>query len=130
MDDLDHKTDEELNELFAVEVAGWTYRTFPDGALPHVKHWQDAVQNTVSLHTQGAFCASADAVLPYLDAFMWVARNTLDCGRFAEHLSVPAENGLHSVKVITDGIEHVGVASTFARAAVLALIRAKKEIKS
>jgi hypothetical protein len=29
----------ELDALVAERVMGWTYKTFPDGVLPHVKHW-------------------------------------------------------------------------------------------
>jgi hypothetical protein len=29
----------ELDALIAEKVMGWTYKTFPDGVLPHVKHW-------------------------------------------------------------------------------------------
>jgi hypothetical protein len=33
------KAGRELNELIAEKVMGWRYVTFPDGAMPHVKHW-------------------------------------------------------------------------------------------
>jgi hypothetical protein len=33
------KAGRELNELVAEKVMGWRYVTFPDGAMPHVKHW-------------------------------------------------------------------------------------------
>lgn len=33
------KAGRELDTLVAEKVMGWTYRTFPDGACPLVKHW-------------------------------------------------------------------------------------------
>lgn len=33
------KAGRELDALVAEKVMGWTYRTFPDGACPLVKHW-------------------------------------------------------------------------------------------
>ena len=29
----------ELDQLAAEHVMGWSYQTFPDGTLPHVRHW-------------------------------------------------------------------------------------------
>lgn len=33
------KVGRELDGLIAEKVMGWTYKTFPDGACPTVKHW-------------------------------------------------------------------------------------------
>ena len=31
----------DLDERAALEVMGWSFQTFPDGPVPHVKHWYE-----------------------------------------------------------------------------------------
>lgn len=128
-ENLDTMSDAELNELFAVEIAGWTIKRFwpscdmrtdtskpchqwyrPDGSLYSSDPW---------------FCTDANAVLPWLAKMnsasavlrTWIA--TPDwCVTIKECVG---ENG--------ERLEAQGVAPTFARAAVLALIRINRATK-
>lgn len=38
------KAGRELDVLVAEKVMGWTYKTFPEGACPHIKHWYSGEQ--------------------------------------------------------------------------------------
>lgn len=68
---LTNPTADELSAAVAERVAGWTYETFPHGACPHVKHWKNEAGETVSIHMDGRFATSADAVLPLLERDGW-----------------------------------------------------------
>jgi hypothetical protein len=79
-DDLDSKTDAELNELFAVEVAGWTRM---DHMLYDVGDYRGIGARERSdgkwITNEVPFATSADAVLPYVevDPTMEVSRTKL-----------------------------------------------------
>lgn len=120
-DELESKTDAELNELFAVEVAGWRWHTFPNGALPSVKHWKDADDKYTSIHTAGNVCTDANAVLPWLEKHPNAVLVLVDG---AWHCDLNCEEGAgETFNIVTVASSE---AKTFARAAVLALIRAKR----
>jgi hypothetical protein len=63
-DNLDQLTDAELSEVFAVEVAGWTFQTFPNGTCPNVKHWSKPDGTITSIYTHGNFTTAATASAP------------------------------------------------------------------
>lgn len=48
-----------LAAMFAERVLGWTYKTYPDGVCPHIKHWSDADGN-LRLRSDMRFTASLD----------------------------------------------------------------------
>lgn len=64
---LVNPSDADLQEAFAVNVAKWTFITFPTGACPNIKHWKDSGGKHVSIHMDGRWIDSADAVLPWLE---------------------------------------------------------------
>lgn len=101
-DDLDYKSDAELNELFAVELAGMEQVTRALWAFPG-----DLPQSLT-------FCASADAVLPWLEKHRYL--RILFCRETPVRWEVAKE----------DSPTVYAVASSFPRAAVIALIRAKR----
>lgn len=122
-DDLDSKTDAELNELFAVEVAELEKC---DAWLPAF-HWSTGFQKGHCDHVNCTprqlwprqYCTKADLVLPWLEK----------AGYCAEYFG-----GNGNTVVFIDGPpkSRAGNAKGFARAAVLALIRmhrAKKEAR-
>lgn len=115
----------ELGETFAVEVAGWRARraegyvaayeiVFADGSLSDIKYGSASHAFAV----EARFASSADAVLPWLMKYdSWMA-----------------QHGIGDVMVSTDHDHgdpdgYVGIAPTFARAACIALIRAKRAEK-
>ncbi len=122
-DDLDSKSDSELNEIFAVEVMGKIlYEDKQPGANGR-KYWEEDGGSTVFYLPDQTFCADANAVLPWIE----VQADT------APHQQAAAQfNGTEwSVVLFTDfDCPHPGsrrgVASTFARAAVIAIIRVKR----
>ncbi len=120
-DDLDNKSDAELNELFAVEVAGWqvgNHGLFWDsdnreahiikGGLLHQKRTAMGLPSEPQFCVD--FCTDANAVLLWLEKGAW---NLWFEGK--QWYRVTVEVGLVG--------EYDGHAPTFARAAVLALIR-------
>lgn len=114
-DELDKMTDAELNEAFAVEVAGWTFKTFPKGACPDVKHWATAEGEPTSIYQKGNYCADANAVLPFL----------LKCRNWRTE-----SFGSQEIWTTVDAPEYGdAVAPTFGRSATLALLRAKRAAK-
>lgn len=111
-----------LNAAFAERVAGWTWRTFPDGACPDIKHWRDQNGEVVSIYMDGRFTRSMDAVLPYLSGEQWcacTANSEWQTGFKGDAWCVWA--GSHD-EVFPDVMAH---APTLPHAAVVALLRAK-----
>src|SRR6185436_12944295 len=132
-DDLDSKTDAELNELFAVEVAE-IFKIVPitsfhkrkgiaalfrgdvikrEGSQPYTPEairWKDGKYGGDKIPD---FCADATAVIPQLNRGRW---NSYFEGEAIHRVTV--ERGLIG--------EWDGNAPTFERAAVIALLRAKR----
>ncbi len=103
--DLSQLTDAQLSEAFAVEVAGMerlthTLWVFPGGLAQPLN-----------------FATSADAVLPYLKATGWTSYSGGD-----------ANPPFKAVRVSVDraGHDFDGYAPTFARAACIALLLARR----
>ncbi len=97
MDDLHPKTNDELNELFAVEVANLI---------------REAAQCA-------AYCTDANAVLSFLETHDKI---------MITH--APIDDWFVSVRDGPEGCKWYGGIGTFARAAVLALIRIKRADQS
>ena len=122
---LTNPTDAQLNEAFAVHVAGWTWNEFkPSGFGPVIQgYWNGADGYYVC--NKANFVNSADAVLPWLEKKqVWeaifnnnpytgsVGTSVLVADSFTEDLKEPSgRSGWVSAK-------------TFAKAAVIALLRA------
>jgi hypothetical protein len=112
-DQLDQMTDAQLSEAVAVECAGWTQ-------LPPVNSggdwWQDS---TGQIAIDGPdFAIDANAVLPLLGLIHWWHISFAD-GKYIMELDTGNN----------DKIETVSLAPTFARAACIALLRAKRSKK-
>ena len=143
-DSLESLSDLELNEVFAVEVCGWTAGEGKwiddnggDGycssgySLEWEGHWIDDGKRKFP-RTALAFSSSADAVLPYLEkashervAFtdsIWYDKMG---DYWTVELRVPARQAPARDK-IEIGASH----ASFARAACLALVKAHKAAKS
>lgn len=109
-------TTDELNRLFAEREAGWSrkpqfdYHTGYEGRL--VEMWGRDTGELIPAEKLPDYCASADAVLPWLMAGgVWAAEHAFD--------------GVDVVVCDANGQEHRAKAPTFAEAAVRALLRAK-----
>jgi hypothetical protein len=144
-DDLDTLSDAQLNELFAVEAAGYVLYTErrepPMSKLETPERWcyRDRegtfyLGEPYSLHADAyaeiglrhgymwarpKFCADMNAVLPVLEKYQWQSTrwDGRKCGREADGLTYWV-----NVPMGAAGSTE-GVAPTLARAAVLALIR-------
>lgn len=113
-DNLDTLSDAELNECFAVEVAGWK-RANPEETRERYQHWlppgKQPVKNIIYTARPESFSTDANAVLPWLEKDgIW------------ECVFVGCRGG-YAVSV---GHGPDSEARTFARAACIALIRAKR----
>ena len=111
-DDLEQMTDEHLNELFAIEVAGWTRM---HSSLPSFSGWMDGdMPKGRTLH----FATSADAVLPWLE-------------KRAPYVSIGIYGTGWCVTIFDHNFNNIwtGVNMSFARAVCIALIRFKKITK-
>lgn len=135
-DELDSLPDSALNELFAVEVAGFAWVS--DHSMrkcwllaPHsLKHPMFAAMTRsldFDVRDRGSlidWCTDANAVLPWLEKY----QNALPCwiaGSWQTTISKEVGEG-ETFDVVALGDAE---APTFARAAVLALIRAKRASK-
>lgn len=134
-DNLDTLPDAELSEVFAIEVAGYIRTETPDARTDTYdsRVWTDQDGNTFvsspysvfNLRKYGhewekaTFAASADAVIPYLDTYGWdVAHMRCRDGTTIRRLYLRSQ--CHEVLGACE------VATTFPRAACIALIRAKR----
>lgn len=111
----DALNDAQLSEVFAVEVAGWAIHS------RNTACWVDAAERDGMMERVHAFvgelefATSADAVLPFLEATKnWSG---------AAYPHARDSQAKHSVCI---EFNHVGCSSTFARAACIALLRAKR----
>lgn len=134
-DDLDQKTDAELNEIFAVEVAG--LRKVPaedygaDGFWEKVPHPRALVSG--GRFTLPFFSTDANAVLPYIHEFGLQKFPGGEPYYFEAKSPICREQGWmlrlmfahHDGDIVSEQTE----APTFARAACIALIRAKRAEK-
>jgi len=75
-DDLDSQTDQTLNELFALEVAGWWYDAGNEATMT-APRWRSP-DGTWTAYLN--FCSDANAVLPHLEKWkscdIWYHRLT------------------------------------------------------
>lgn len=103
-DGLEQKTDAELNEIFVAEVCDVKF--FDDGVNHHLTTWP--------------FCSDANAVLPWLEKQRWHTAPRYPAEPYSVAVRLPPG-------VLVGGVDwDAGQAPTFARAAVIALIRAKR----
>ena len=119
MNALDQLTDRELSEVFAVEVAGWEIAHFNHPTYGRIGYKvQEELQDDVGWEFPG-FATSADAVLPFLErmCFFTAGREPHLDGK-PWYVAVAATE--------EEGQLNSGLAPTFARAACIALIKAKR----
>lgn len=114
-DNLDTLTDSELNELFAVEVAGLKKH----GEGVDGRGWYHSPPPMRAISPVGAFTTDANAVLPWLE-------KELSFNIDRTHLADDDQLYRVSLRKNRDGI---GLGPTLARAAVIALLRAKRASK-
>jgi hypothetical protein len=122
-DELDSLSDDKLSECFAVEVAGWTFVTYPNGSCPHIKHWRDEDGCAASIYVDGAFATVANAVLPWLEKGM--ATCYREDGEWSVSIKVRSKNPAWDYESLARS-----TAPSFPRAACIALIRAHRASKS
>jgi len=117
VDDLDNKTNPQLNEIFAVEVAALEVRkALSDG----VDYWCRPRGGFAWLCGE-EYADSADAVLPWLSKCDWVGINrNSNTKKWDVQLDLDSDNE----------IETAAKSATFARAATIALIRAERMKKA
>lgn len=120
-DSLDSLPDAKLSEVFALDVAGW--KKVEDCG------WSDSDDEMIWDYAEDelaspVFAKSADAVLPYIDA-MGLAEVNQWLANFGEPIPVKKWH----VRVLVRGQFVEGEATTFTRAACIALIRAKRAQK-
>ena len=136
-DDLETKTDAELNNLFAVEVAGWIPKShgllwdavgsrshiIADGVL-HRKRTQMGLPTDKPFLVD--FCTDANAVLPWLEKYGVTHYYTASRGHIVMlYLHGTDKNGTPSSSCAGYYMEP-NPPTTFARATVIALLRAKR----
>ncbi len=117
-DQLDALPDAALNELFSVEVAGWHRGNEVRDKTEYRGYWYSDGPGVEHIGTFAPpFCTDATAVLPWLaKSHSW--QSLYDQGEMREYtVDVWAPNHGNAA------------AATFARAAVIALIRAKRSSK-
>lgn len=115
-DDLDKKTDDHLNALFSEEVAG--IRPICHCGDYVDTHGHNSGHSPVVMKDadEPNWCSDANAVLPWLEKFGWMGTSGAKEGAAVKVLAGPQP---HVFEVRAN-------APTFARAAVLALLRAKR----
>lgn len=132
IDQLDEKTDNELDALFGREVADlgiieshWgdevgndVYGYRPHGSDPRTTPWAN-VPN---------YCSNANAVLPWLEKESAWASTRRNDGQYSVWIEYPGKTteGVGLGKMTLSFCKAEGKASTFPRAAALALLRAKR----
>jgi len=122
-DDLDTKTDAQLSEIFAVEVAGWK-RAF-------IKKRNGWVSEKGFAPLPPLFAEDANDVLPWLEKNYEVHINYAD-RPFGENFVSQYSDAWHYTVTVWpkhDERGWQGEAKTFARAACIALIRSKRSEK-
>ncbi len=123
-DGLDAKSDSELNELFAVEVLRKTLFTDERPGGKKRKYWEENGGSTVFYLPDQTFCTDANAVLP------WLEKGFVTAYRGDGISEVIGETASWTIHVrfadAAPGNSHTATAPTFARAAVICLLRAKR----
>lgn len=116
-DELDNKTDAELNAAFAVEVAGWKL----DSALGSgMSFFVDTANPQRIRHkTEFTFCGDANAVQPFIEKQFMVRSHFGACAGMMPWI-VEVQPKVDSKCLFT------GHGKTFARAACIALLKAKR----
>ena len=126
-DNLDQLSDAQLSETFAAEVVGARTIMHPEGALVHVHE-----SIPLGMCNAGDFATSADAVLPWMEKVTFRVEYNPNCP--SKYLIRMSGKGRGRI----DGLSYYGIGgnaptkdsltfgSTFARAACIALIRAKR----
>lgn len=137
-DDLDSLPDAALNEAFAVEMAGWRF-VFPlhgrdrcwFGSPAAIAKFKPEFVHTTphpdwrselvlgGENTLPDFCADANQVLPHLEKYGWMGTSGAKEGAAIKVLAGP-DASPHEVRA---------TAPTFARCAVIALLRAVRSAK-
>jgi hypothetical protein len=114
-DELDRKTDDEISDIFAREVAGWKFTNEDD--------FNKGLSNGegFDLVEKADFATNANAVLPWLEKYKYFDLTKRDCD-FMISIYLDVNKNL----IITNA---TGVEKTFARAACITLIRAKRSEK-
>lgn len=114
-DNLDTLNDAQLSEVFAVEVAGWRKITFRRREI-----W-DAHGIP---YTHPTFATSADAVLPFLEKYEWgkFSFGPITIYGYEQRWSEEFGRNFRTQIVLGEGPKK----ATFARAACIALILAKR----
>lgn len=107
-DGLDKMSDSDLSVAFAIQVAGWYY--FNAG-------WRNSDDEACE---SPRFSTSADAVMPWLEGNFYSVAFDPDEG----YKITVVQNHWPKEPIITEG-----TSPTFARAACIALIRAKRALK-
>lgn len=128
-DNLDSLSDTELSEVFAVEVAGWSFTTSKERTKRGYLHRPPTeIGASVTLWKDGGiggempkFSTSADAVLPFAHTFGhdWQLTGS---ARLRNGVEVP----IHTTRIILRGEYYYGEASGAARSLCVALIRASR----
>lgn len=119
-DELDNLPDVELSAVFAVEVAGWK-----DSPIYPESHWITPVGKHVDkkLRLDFPFANSMDALMPWLDKmFFWECRFGPFGRKEPKFFSV-------SVSLVPGSMFYYSHAPTPARAACIAILRAKRAEK-
>lgn len=120
-DDLEAMTDAQLNELFAVEYAGWEWQ---DGNAPSMfpPRWRmpDGMWTR-----ELVFCTDLNAVLPWLEKYEFVSIDRVKGAGWQVAI-------LHHKELDSGGYEEGIIAKawedTLPRAGVIALLKAKREV--
>lgn len=126
---LSDLTNAELSEVFAVEVVGWKRHDDPACMAKKQKFtmpekWAMRPDGELAFnHDMHRFADSADAVMPYITEKAWAESIQWMDG------CVPKTVIRWRVRVMVRGSFVDGIAPTFARAAVIALIAAKRAEK-
>jgi hypothetical protein len=117
-DQLDRKTDDEISGIFAKEAAGWKhYRNM---------HGESVLADSLDSALMGMdgppiFAIDANAMLPWLEKYRY-----FDLIKRDDDFMISIYLDVNKNFIITGA---TGMAKTFARAACIALIRAKRSEK-
>lgn len=115
-------TDQELNKLFAVKVAGWKPTRGPNAKSAWFNFSLRGPGRTRFRNRLPDYVNSADAVLPWLEkCFLYEVQG----GLIGQHyVGISSEQAHYSNDLAENTREFQATAPTFPRAAVLALLKA------
>jgi hypothetical protein len=116
MDNLDTLSDAELNEAFAVDVAGWVMNSTRTSGIDPTKSFEGKPPS---------YATSADAVLPWLERHGWhwdhTLISTLGTGDYKRRIRIYGPTKRDFIQC------DFPWATSFARAACIALIRSARK---